>query len=132
MGPRRFTLREANHALEQVRPLAEHMVDAKRSLDDAQARQDDASRSIAGNGGGIPPNELAAVRAEVEQRAAALAAVVSELQALGVLVKDLDAGLVDFPSVRDGEDVLLCWRLGEEEVAFWHRPEDGFAGRQPV
>jgi hypothetical protein len=49
-----------------------------------------------------------------------------------VIVKDLDAGLVDFPSVRDGEDVLLCWQLGEDVVAFWHRYEDGYAGRRPI
>ena len=54
------------------------------------------------------------------------------VQDLGLLVKDLDAGLVDFPSVRDGEEVLLCWRLGEDEVAFWHGYDDGFAGRRPL
>jgi hypothetical protein len=47
-------------------------------------------------------------------------------------VKDIDTGLLDFPSLRGGEEVLLCWRLGEDEVAWWHRPEDGFAGRQPL
>ena len=55
-----------------------------------------------------------------------------ELHELGILVKDLDSGLVDFPCRREDEDVLLCWRLGEEEVAFWHRLEDGYAGRRPV
>jgi len=55
-----------------------------------------------------------------------------EIQDLGVVVKDLDTGLVDFPSVREGRDVLLCWRLGEDEVAFWHGYDDGFAGRQPI
>jgi hypothetical protein len=50
----------------------------------------------------------------------------------GLLVKDLDEGLVDFPALRGDEEVLLCWRLGEEEVAFWHTPEDGFAGRKPL
>ena len=50
----------------------------------------------------------------------------------GAIVKDLDEGLVDFPAVRDGEEILLCWRLGEEEVAYWHGLEEGFAGRQPL
>ena len=49
-----------------------------------------------------------------------------------MLVKDLDTGLVDFPSARDGEDILLCWQLGEDEVACWHGHEDGFAGRRPL
>jgi len=55
-----------------------------------------------------------------------------DVQATGVIVKDLDSGLVDFPSVREGENVLLCWQLGEDEVAFWHGYDDGFAGRRPI
>ena len=51
---------------------------------------------------------------------------------MGVLVKDLDTGLVDFPGQRAGQDILLCWQLGEDEVAFWHGLEDGYAGRQPL
>ena len=132
MPERTFTPAEANEALAEVRPVVERMVAAKRALDQAQERRDEATARIAGNGGGIPPQELAALHAEVERHAATLAGAVAELQALGVLVKDLDAGLVDFPSVRNGEQVLLCWRLGEAEVAFWHRPEDGFAGRRPI
>ena len=53
-------------------------------------------------------------------------------QALGVLVKDLDRGLVDFPALRDGEEVLLCWQVGEGEIAYWHGLEEGFAGRKPL
>jgi hypothetical protein len=72
------------------------------------------------------------VNAEVNRRATELARTLEEIQSLGVVVKDLDSGLVDFPSVREGEDVLLCWRLGEDEVAFWHGYDDGFAGRRPI
>jgi len=129
---RTFTPDEANAALADVRPLAERMVEAKRALDEAQEQSDEAARSISGNGGGIPPAELAALHEQLEQRATELAALVDELLELGVQVKDLDSGLVDFPSLRDGEPVLLCWRLGEDEVAFWHGLEDGFAGRRPL
>jgi hypothetical protein len=132
MELRHFTPAEANDALPQVRPLVESMVAAKRALDQAQERRDEAARSIAGNGGGIPPHELAALQDEVGRRADELAGIVTELQELGILVKDLDAGLVDFPCRREGEDVLLCWRLGEEEVSFWHGLEGGFAGRRPI
>jgi hypothetical protein len=132
MADRTFTPDEANAALADVRPLAEQMVEAKRALDEAQEQSDDAARSISGNGGGIPPAELAALHEQLEQRTTELAAIVDELHELGVQVKDLDSGLVDFPSRRDGEQVLLCWRLGEDEVAFWHGLEDGFAGRQPL
>jgi hypothetical protein len=108
------------------------MVARKRALDEAQDASDDLGRRIAGNGGGIPPAELAGLREDVQRRALELAAAVEEIRALGVLVKDLDTGLVDFPSVREGEEILLCWRLGEEEVAFYHGYDDGFAGRRPL
>ena len=61
-----------------------------------------------------------------------LAGTIGEIQAMGVLVKDLDTGLVDFPGQRAEQDILLCWQLGEDEVAFWHGLEDGYAGRQPL
>jgi hypothetical protein len=132
MALRFFTPEEANAALPELRPLVEAMVDAKRVLDEAQERRDAVGRRIAGNGGGIPPAELAALEQEVNDAATALAAAIGEVQALGVLVKDLDSGLVDFPAKRDGEDILLCWQLGEDEVAFWHGLEDGYAGRRPL
>jgi hypothetical protein len=127
-----FTAEEANAALAELRPLVEAMVDAKQRLDDAQERRDEVAQHIAGNGGGIPPAELATLDHELNEAAAALAAAMGDVQATGVLVKDLDTGLVDFPAKRDGEDILLCWQLGEDEVAFWHGLEDGYAGRQPL
>ena len=127
-----FTPGEANELLPTVRPLVERMVEGKRALDTAQEQADEVSVRISGNGGGLPPARLAEVSAEVNRRATELARTVEEIQALGVVVKDLDSGLVDFPSVREGEDVLLCWRLGEDEVAFWHGYDDGFAGRRPI
>jgi hypothetical protein len=129
---RNFTPDEANELLPTVRLLVERMVEAKRALDVAQAEADDVSVRISGNGGGLPPARLAEVDAGVSRRATELARVLEEVQALGVVVKDLDTGLVDFPSVRDGRDVLLCWQLGEDDVAFWHGYDDGYAGRRPI
>jgi hypothetical protein len=127
-----FTPDEANAALTELQPLVEELVAAKRALDEAQERADDVTSRISGNGGGLPPAQLAEVHDLVNRRATALAKTLEQIQSLGVVVKDLDSGLVDFPSVRDGEDVLLCWQLGEDEVAFWHRYEDGYAGRRPI
>lgn len=56
----------------------------------------------------------------------------TEIDAIGVQVKDLDKGLLDFPCLIDGQTVLLCWKLGEKEIAFWHSTEEGFAGRKPI
>ena len=127
-----FTPDEANALLAEVRPLVERMVAAKHALDEAQARGDDLAGHISGNGGGIPAAEVAELQEEVERRAVELAAAIQSIQELGVLVKDLDSGLVDFPSVRDGEEILLCWQLGENEIAWYHGHDDGFAGRRPL
>lgn len=129
---RTFTPEEANRALEEVRPLVESMVRHRRELAAAQAQRAEALASIAGNGGGMPPSELAELALAVERASSGLAEAVRGLDALGVQVKDLDTGLVDFPARRGDEDVLLCWQLGEPEVAWWHGPEDGFAGRRPL
>jgi hypothetical protein len=80
----------------------------------------------------VTPDELLrrrpAARALVEE----LDAIVHEIEESGVHLKDVQLGLIDFPTERDGEIVYLCWQFGEPEVAFWHRMEDGFAGRQPL
>jgi hypothetical protein len=112
--------------------MVERLVDAKRAFDAAQERSDEVGRRIAGNGGALPPAELGELHAEVARLAEELAAALDDLDELGILVKDLDTGLVDFPSELDGEPVLLCWRLGEDEIAWYHGHDDGFAGRRPL
>lgn len=129
---RHFTPDEANEALERVRPLVEQLVEIRREHADAVERQEELERKIRGNGGGIPPAELASATAEVDGVARRLARLVDEIASHGAQVKDLDAGLIDFPALHRGETVLLCWQLGEDEVAFWHTVEDGFAGRRPL
>jgi hypothetical protein len=112
--------------------MVERLVDAKRAFDAAQERSDEVGRRIAGNGGALPPAELGELHDEVARLAEELAAALDGLDELGILVKDLDTGLVDFPSELDGEPVLLCWRLGEDEIAWYHGHDDGFAGRRPL
>ena len=129
---RHFTPEEANAALPHVRPLVEELVARRRAHVEALGRQEELEGSIKGNGGGIPPATLAEAASIVDGEARELARIVDELDALGIQVKDIDTGLVDFPAVRRGETVLLCWKLGEDEVAWWHTLEDGFAGRRPL
>jgi len=129
---RHFTPDEANAELERVRPLVEQLVARRREHVAALERQEELESKIRGNGGGMPPAELAAADAQVGELARGLASLAEEITALGVQVKDLDEGIVDFPALREGETVLLCWRLGEGEIAYWHRVEDGFAGRRPL
>ena len=129
---RHFTPDEANAALNEVRPLVERMVEHRREHVEALERQEELEGRIRGNGGGIPPAQLAETAADVERHARELARAVDDIVELGIEVKDLDEGLVDFPALRGGETVLLCWRLGEDEIRYWHTVEDGFAGRRPL
>jgi hypothetical protein len=129
---RYFTAQQANEALREVRPLTEELVAHRRALVELQERQSTLTTRIAGNGGNVEPHELEDVQEQLDEEVAGIAGCVARIHELGALVKDLDAGLVDFPATRDGEDVLLCWRLGEDEVAFWHGVDEGFSGRKPL
>jgi hypothetical protein len=127
-----FTLEEANEALDEVRPLTEELVEHRRALVELQERQSALSTRIAGNGGNVEPQELQDVQERLDEEVAGIARCVARIHEVGALVKDLDEGLVDFPATRDGEDILLCWRLGEDEIAFWHGLDEGFSGRKPL
>jgi len=130
--PRLFTVEEANEALETLRPIAERMVEHRRALARAQIRQAELVTQIAGNGGDLSPGEVRDAMEEVAREVDGIADCVRQIDEAGVQVKDLDEGLLDFPARRGHEDVLLCWKVGEPEVAFWHRLEEGFAGRKPL
>jgi hypothetical protein len=127
-----FTPAEANALLPRVRPVVEEMVSERRALADAQTRQEELESRIRGNGGSIDPRAVRGLEAEVLRHAEGVARCIQRIHELGAQVKDVDSGLIDFPAVREGEVVLLCWQLGEDEIAYWHRVEDGFAGRRPL
>ena len=123
---RHFTLDEAQLALIEVGPMVEAMSALKKALDQqgfnppAAPVETAAGRST--NGHQLYPKEFIQ-----------LMDILQRITKMGVQVKDVGKGLIDFPHLRaDGEEVYLCWILGEESIAFWHRIEDGFAGRQPV
>jgi hypothetical protein len=129
---RHFSIEEANDALDEVRPLTEELVGHRRALVKLQERQAAVTSRIAGNGGNVEPHELEDVQERLDEEVAGIARCVARIHEVGALVKDLDAGLVDFPALRDGEEILLCWRLGEAEVGFWHGLDEGFSGRKPL
>ena len=132
MAPRYFTLDEANAALEELRPVAEEMVAKRRELVEAQGRRAALGAQVVTYGGDLTPSDFAEADDELESAASELARCVERIQAAGVLVKDLDQGLLDFPALREGEEILLCWRVGEPDIEYWHGLEEGFAGRKPV
>jgi hypothetical protein len=130
VAARTFTPAEANEALPAVREVAERMVGLRERMRELEGEQRELVQTIAGNGSGYAVSdsrseEFKAIVAQLEQ-------CVAELDDLGVQLKDVDLGLLDFPSLRDGEDVLLCWHVGEERVEWWHGLEEGYAGRKPV
>jgi hypothetical protein len=128
-----FTLDEAQALLPIVEALLNRAIEAKQALADLEEEQKDLLRRIFLSGG-ILVNLTA-----VKKRKITMAALVQrakdslqEIDAIGVQVKDLDTGLLDFPCILEGETVLLCWKRGEARIGFWHRMEDGFRGRQPI
>lgn len=133
--PTLLTVEEANRLLEQAMPLVQQLQRLHVSiLQTNQQLDDDVQKLSVGNG--YPIQEL---RERIEKLTAAQMKLLEEFQAalqqletLGCVLKDVSTGLIDFYSLRDGEVVCLCWRVGEERIGFWHRLEDGFAGRQPV
>jgi hypothetical protein len=128
-----FTEEEANDALEIVRPLAERLVAARRRFVHVAGRLEEVEGTVSGNGSGLDPERVRELQERAAGSAADLAGIVAALEEVGVQVKDLDEGLIDFPAKHpDGETVLLCWRLGEGDVAYWHGLEEGFAGRKPL
>jgi hypothetical protein len=78
------------------------------------------------------PDEVKTARAMFRGYYEALSESLDRIRMLGGDVKDLDLGLVDFPGRREGQDILICWRLGEKKIQFWHTPDEGFAGRRPI
>ena len=132
MAARIFTVSEANELLEDLRPVAQEMVERRRALAEAAESRAQLAGRIAGNGGGLQPQDLIDVHEAIEREATAVARLVETIQSHGVLVKDLDRGLLDFPARRGDEDVLLCWCVGEDEIGYWHGTEEGFAGRKPL
>jgi hypothetical protein len=121
---RHYSLEEASALLPELAALIEHMRAARARLGDAEAR---AALAAAGgsNGGGQPGRTVS--EGFLELRDAMI-----WLRDREIVLRDLDRGLVDFPTLREGAEVYLCWQEGEDEIAFWHQPEAGFAGRQPL
>jgi hypothetical protein len=129
---RLFTPQDANDALPVVRPLAEQLVELRRTWRAANAKRAELGAVVQGNGGGLGTSDFAELEAELEAVASEIERCLGRLDEAGVQVKDLDSGLLDFPARHEGREILLCWRVGEERVAYWHGIDEGFAGRKPI
>jgi len=133
MSEKYFTLREAEELLPFIRPHLEEAREQKRNLDSREEELSRASAEIMVLGGSIPPRtRLAQTRLERDQFAEQLKESVSKVVETGCLIKDLEVGLVDFPALLRGEEIYLCWKLGERRIEYWHGIDEGFAGRKPI
>jgi hypothetical protein len=121
---RHFTLEEANALLPQLTTLLGQLRDSKEELIDAEAH-DALSEAAPTNGGGEEGKQVGVAFLEVRR-------LLETVERAGIVLRDIDTGLVDFPALLDGREIYLCWELGEDEVGFWHELEGGYGGREPL
>jgi len=133
MSDRTFTLDEAQSLLPVLESLLRTAIAGKKLMDEVEAEQQELSHRIFLNGGTyvdvVPVARRKAERAKAEQR---VRDALNEIDSIGVQVKDLSIGLLDFPCQVEGEIVLLCWKMGEDSITHWHGTQEGFAGRKPI
>jgi len=133
MSDRTFTLDEALSLLPVLESLLRTAIAGKKIMEDVEAEMQSLNHRIFLNGGThvdvVATARRKAERAKAEQRAKD---ALAEIDSIGVQVKDLDIGLLDFPCEVEGRVVLLCWKMGEHTITHWHGTEEGFAGRKPI
>lgn len=131
--PRLFTLTEAERTRREVEPVLIEAIELRRKLAPLDEDLTGLATRIQWSGGlAVDYEKSARVRFERERLADSLKEALEKIQSTGCVVKDLDTGLLDFPAILNNEEVYLCWRLGEERIRFWHRQDEGFAGRKPL
>jgi len=131
--PRYFTLDECTALLPKVERALRDAVLHKSEYHKADTELDSSMKHIRVSGGArVNRSAYLATRARRDSSAAALREALERVEQTGAVVKDLDIGLIDFLSLYRGREVYLCWRLGEEKIAFWHGIEEGFRGRKPI
>jgi hypothetical protein len=133
MSSRTFTLDEAQDLVPVLESLLRTSIEGKKLMESVDAEfQEIAHRVFLSGGMSLNVVHLARRKAEREKAIQRVKDAMSEIDAMGVQVKDLDIGLLDFPCEVDGEIVLLCWKLGEHSITHWHGVSEGFGGRKPV
>jgi hypothetical protein len=128
-----FTLEEAQSLLPVLESLLRRAIEGKKSAEQIESGLSELARRIYLSGGmTVDVDAVAKQRAELESHVQRVRESVAEIDAIGVQVKDIEAGLLDFPCRLDDQVVLLCWRMGEPSIEHWHTADSGFKDRQPV
>jgi hypothetical protein len=128
-----FTYEQATTLLPVLRTLLKRAMDGKQLIESVENELQDLRHRILLSGGlSVDIPAVAHRRAERDKALQEIKDALAEIEAIGVQVKDLDIGLLDFPCVVEEEIILLCWKYGEEKIGFWHGMEEGFRGRKPI
>jgi hypothetical protein len=130
---RLFTLTEAERARQDLEPFLLEAIACRKKLSGLDDQLNAVSARIMMMGGMLVPYEkLAKMRLEHQQLATTMKSSVEKILETGCVIKDLDVGLLDFPAIIDNQEVYFCWKLGEDRIRFYHRQDEGFAGRKPI
>ncbi len=130
---RYFTLQEAESMIPMVQESLESAIDAKARIEAIESEMQELSSRISMLGGiEVNPDHVARQKLERVSLVQSVEADVRKIQRSGCLVKDLDMGLLDFPALLNGEEVYLCWKLGETKIEWWHSTHDGYSGRRRI
>ena len=121
---RHFTREEASALLPRIKEMLRELRSSKDQLTDTEAHEA-LSEAAPGNGGGDEGKQVGVAFLEVRR-------LLGAIEESGIVLRDIDRGLVDFPAVIDGREVYLCWELGEDDVAYWHDLDSGYRGREPI
>jgi hypothetical protein len=128
-----FTLEEAQSLLPVMESLLKRAMEGKEAAEEVEALLSELARRIYVSGGmTVDVGKVAKQRAEMESHMQRVRESIAEIDSIGVQVKDIESGLLDFPCRLDDQVVLLCWRMGETSIEYWHTVEAGFKGRQPL
>lgn len=128
-----FSLREAERVRVQLEPILIEAIESRRKLGDLDEKLGRLAERIQRSGGLMVSYEDAAkLRIERNSVEENVREALERIHSTGCIVKDLEVGLLDFPARIEGEDVYLCWKLGEDRIRFYHRQDEGFAGRKPI
>ncbi len=131
--PRYFTLDEARAALPFVGRSIRDAIHARQRYREAENSIQDLTQRILMNGGvAVDTNRAEAWKNQYDSNGTALKNLIERVEEMGVVIKDLDVGLVDFPTLFEGEEVYLCWRADEDDIDHWHGVTEGFAGRKQI
>ena len=129
---KKFTVNQANGTLPLVRRIVTDIVEGHKGFHSARRRFDEIKGGISGTPTSEEGSELRHLEEEAESSREKVETCIEELEMVGCQLKDFEMGLIDFPSEKDGKPILLCWKLGEDRVSFWHSMAGGYSGRQPL